>query len=146
MTDYEVHDLIYQNLDAYFQSISIFFTITSAYIVALYVFLHRAGLLLKFTGYGLYVAMYGAIFLTIRDVVTMGRYLITLSPQGIVEFREALKHESLLDFVTNASTSAVYSNPEAYGFILYVGYGVGAIIALSLFYLTFLHRWRHKAA
>lgn len=139
MTEAEITEQMVMMMELTLSGISVFFTIVSAYTVALYYFLHRAPVGLKLTAFG---------FFTLT--------LIFLAAFAVNSFSHAAGlQEALIDLGSRGRLSpvgerALGSGVLARGFIdemiramTWIGM---ALVYLALFHFTFFHRWPSRPA
>jgi len=140
MTEGEVVEQLVQFTNILLAGVSVFFTVVSAYIAALNYFIGSAAFiarLLAFTFITAVLAMLGAVMIG-----------GALSHQGLISRLDELNQEGALSaagraLLANSADQSFYgaaiSLDDAVRLGLWVIIGV---IYLSLFYLTFFHRWK----
>ena len=133
MTDAELYNLLTESIDAILATVSIYFTIVSAYIGALYFFLRRAPALLKLAAFTLLSG--GLLFLGLTMIgverMTSGAFYALLD-------RPLVSPE--------AQARSIYFGMEQmmvehYEVAVWAGWLVAFALYASMFYLTFVHRW-----
>jgi hypothetical protein len=137
MTEAELTNLVLQCASAVLQIVALYFTIVSAYVVALYYFLSRAPFLMKALAF---VFMSGALGFLGLTIIAIER-----TTSGVVAALRALPNR-----ITEAAPTNLY-----FGFDrlmegrvdlgVLAGWAMAFGIYLALFYLTFLHRWRERS-
>lgn len=117
---------------------SMFFTIVSAYIAALYFFLGAAGLGLRLLAFFVLTVSFlflGGLAFTVSDLIEV--IIAAWNQAGIpVTSEQRLRGLVLADG----------SNFHFYYFGALLGWAVAFIVYLALAYLTFGHRWRPGSA
>lgn len=133
MSEAEIVEGLIESVAAVLAVVSIYFTIVSAYIAALFYFLHRAPFLMKGIAF---------IFLS-GALVFLGLTTIALErlTAGLLTAWHALDGK-----VAQAPPLDLYFGFEAYvmddyRFAVWAGWVVAVSIYLGLFYLTFVRRW-----
>lgn len=139
VSESEILQGLFSSINAVMTLFSMFFTMVSAYIAALYFFLNRAPFALKLLAFAL--LSIGLVFLG-GSAATIQRILDGLYgawaklPQPIVSI-EALRNPIALPSLPGLSRVGI-SMQE-------IGVAIGWVTALSVYlalgYLTFLHRW-----
>jgi len=136
MTEADIADQIIQMMNLTLQGMGVVFTMVSAYVVALYYFLFRAPLVLKicaFAFFTLIVALFVFFMLGAFDHgAAINRALAELAQKGPLSpiGQAALKRGTL-------GTASI---DQELRLSIEVAFG---LVYLSLFYLTFFHRWTH---
>ncbi|MFZ1990494.1 MAG: hypothetical protein WAW96_12070 [Alphaproteobacteria bacterium] len=136
MMESDVANQIVQMMSLTLQGMGVVFSIVSAYVVALYYFLYRAPLILKlgsFLFFTLIVAL--LVFFTLgafdhgaaitRTLADMAQKA-PLTPIGQAALARGSLGTTSIDQELRLSIEAAF-----------------ALVYLSLFYLTFFHRWTH---
>ena len=136
MTEADIANQIIQMMGLTLQGMGIAFTIVSAYVVALYYFLYRAPVILK-VGSFLFFTLIAALFVffmlgafdhgaaierALQDLAQKG----PLSPIGQAALTRGNLGTSSIDEKLRLTIEAAFG-----------------LVYLSLFYLTFFHRWTH---
>ncbi|XBQ15663.1 MAG: hypothetical protein ABL308_11970 [Oceanicaulis sp.] len=140
MTEAEILELLSEGTANVLGLVSIYFTVVSAYIAALYYFLHRAPFLMKCVAL---IMLSGAFlflgFAAVGIERTLAGLFFALSAIPD-EARAALPPDNaeLLYF----GAEAVLAN--AYEYAVWLGWGVAGLVYLTMVYLTFLHRWARR--
>ena len=137
MSEAEILELLTEGTANVLGLVSIYFTVVSAYIAALYYFLHRAPFMLKLVAL---VMLSGAFlflgFAAVGIERTLSGLFVALAalPEGT---RAALPPDNadLLYFGLEAMLA------NAYEYAVWLGWGVAGLVYLSMVYLTLLHRW-----
>jgi hypothetical protein len=136
MTEADITGQIVQMMNLTISGISVFVTIVSAYIVAVFFFLHRAPIVLKLVAF---------LFFTLAVAFLM------LFMRGSFDHAHALQ-AALVELNQNGGLSPVGRAALARGVgaaegidttIQHVMWGALGLVYVVLFYLTFLHRWKH---
>jgi len=142
MTEAEILELLIEGASNVLGLVSIYFSVVSAYIAALFYFLHRAPFVMKV------VAMF----------MLSGAFLfLGFSAIGLERMLSGLFY-ALLDLPVAARTAHPPDNAvmlyfgadlvvaESYRYAVWLGWGVAALVYLAMVYLTFLHPWKRSAA
>lgn len=135
MTEAELLELLTEGIANVLALVSIYFTVVSAYIAALYYFLNRAPFLMRFVGF---VMFSGAMLFLGLAAIGIERMLA-----GEVHALEALPERAaappptMIQLYLGMDTVLA----ENYWMGIGLGWGVAAMVYLCMFYLTFLHRW-----
>ncbi len=138
MTEAEITEQMVMMMDLTLVGVSVFFSIVSAYIVALFYFLNRAPFGLKLTAYAFFTMTMAflAVFAANSFSHAAGLQLALielskttdLSPIGEIAVRSGVADRTALDQAIRAISWA----------------GMGLVYA-TLTYFTFVHRWRALA-
>ena len=116
---------------------SLFFGFISAYVVALYLFLHRAPLALKFLAFLL-------VTLAFIFIAAMGWNLQYIG-EGIHHAWAGLDHRAtgLANLGPPLIVRTIFI--DSHELTGWVAWGMGGILYVLLGYLTFVYRWPHRA-
>ncbi len=136
MTEADIDGQIIQMMDLTLQGMGVMFTIVSAYVVALYYFLYRSPVIMKisaFAFFSLIAALFvffmlgafdhgAAINRALAELAQRGQ----LSPIGQAALARGTLGTRSIDQELRLSIEAAFG-----------------LVYISLFYLTFFHRWTH---
>ncbi|MFW6300850.1 MAG: hypothetical protein ACOC20_08020 [Oceanicaulis sp.] len=142
MTEAEILELLSEGTANVLGLVSIYFTVVSAYIAALYYFLHRAPFMLKLVAL---IMLSGAFLFLGFAAVGIER---TLS--GLFFALAAIPEEARAALPPD-NAELLYFGMEvmlanAYEYAVWLGWGVAGLVYLSMVFLTFLHRWTRPEA
>ena len=137
MTEAELLELLMEGAANVLSLVGIYFTVVSAYIAALYYFLHRAPFAMKLAAV---IMLSGALLFLGLAAMGLERMLsglfFTLGAIPEAErFAPPPDNAELLYFGAELMIS------NAYEWGVWLGWGVAGLIYLTMVYLTFLHRW-----
>lgn len=140
MDEAKIMELLTDNTANVLGLLSIYFTVVSAYIAALYYFLRRSPLVMKaaamimLTGAFLFL---GFAALGIERMLSGLFFAMAALP---IEARDALapSHSGLF------SSGAEVLLANAYAFGVWLGWIMAALVYGTLVYLTFLHSWPQR--
>jgi hypothetical protein len=135
MTEADITGQLVQMMDMTINGTGLFFSMISAYIVAIFFFLHRAPVIMKLVGF---------LFFSLAAAFLM------LFMRGTFDHSHALQ-AALVELSQRGDLSPVGKAAMARGIgaegidatIQQVMFGALGLVYLTLFYLTFLHRWKH---
>lgn len=140
MTEAELLELLTEGTANVLALVSIYFTVVSAYIAALWYFLKRAPFVMKSLAF---IMLSGALlFLGFAAVgverLLSGQFMALQAMEG----RQAIPpaNSETLYFGLDLMISQRYE----YG--VWLGWAVAALVYVSCFHLTFLHRWPEPEA
>ena len=133
MTEGEVVNLLVEFMHVLLGGISIYFTIVSAYVVGLYAFLVRANIVLKIVSF---------LFFTLVFFFLMQfNYGAGVFQRGLVQVLADIEHTTGLSAAGQTALDSARSGLNAkVRTVMWLG---SLATYLSLFYLTFFHRWSH---
>jgi hypothetical protein len=140
MDEAKILELLTDNTANVLGLLSIYFTVVSAYIAALFYFLHRAPVLMKaaaltmLTGALMFL---GFAALGIERMLTGLFFAMAALP---IEARDALApgHAGLF----SSGAEVLLANAYAYG--VWLGWIMAALVYAAMVYLTFGHRWGQR--
>ena len=131
MTEAEISNQLLALSGLALSGVSVFFTLFSAYIVALYFFLHRAPLAMRLTVF---------LFLTLAFL-----YLVVFA-MGMSNHAMGL-HQALQDLAAakpvNAASHALLDGGDSNMNLRWMNVSALGLIYGALLYLTFFYRWEH---
>ena len=135
MSEAEILELRLETIQATLAVVSVFFTVITAYIAALYFFLQRAPWLLKATAFLMVTG--GVAFLAIIS------FNVERIAAGLVSAWNALPDRSAqagtIDFPLLSSLV-----DYRYSVLIFIGASSAALVYVALFYMTFLHPWARE--
>lgn len=137
MSEGELIELTFEATDAVLQIVALYFSIVSAYIAALYYFIHRAPMLLRLIAFAFVSA--ALLFLGITSIG------VERATSGVVAALHALPERT----AAPPSTAIYYGfdslliDTVDYGVI--AGWAMAGAIYLGLAYLTFVYRWERES-
>lgn len=136
MSEAELMELTFEATDAVLQVVALYFSIISAYIAALYYFIHRAPVLLRLLAFGFVSA--ALLFL---GIVSIG---VERAASGVIAALHTLPERQTLPPPAEAyfGLDTLLLGTVDVGII--AGWGMAGAIYLGLAYLTFLHRWDRR--
>lgn len=130
MTEADVIEQLIEYMNVLMMGVSVFFTIVSAYVVALYAFLARAGFFLKLFAFAFFTAGIG--FLIVFFLGAQVQHAGLIETLHWIESREGLSPAGQAALVN--SISGVDARIEK------VMWGVGLGFYIAAFFLTFFPR------
>lgn len=136
MTEAELIEATFDATDAVLGVVSIYFSIISAYVTAVYFFLSRSPFLMKLTAFAI---LSGAMAFLGLTIIGLER-----TTSGVIEALAAMP-----DRDAAPAPAQIYFGLDKlifnlYDYALYAGWLLAAILYISLFYLTFLHPWKQR--
>jgi hypothetical protein len=134
MSEAELTTLSIQCADAVLQVVAIYFSIVSAYIAALYYFLKQSPFLLKGIAFAF---LSGALAFLGITIIAIER-----TTAGVIAALHALPARIAAPPPTNLYFGLDVLAEGRVDIGVMAGWAMAFAIYLSLFYLTFLHRWR----
>jgi hypothetical protein len=137
MTESELLQTTMDAVGAAMSIFSLFFTIVSAYLVALYWFLHSSPMVMKLLAF----LVLSAAFVFIAAVGWNLQYF----GQGLSHAWDALQHKTT--GMQTLGPPFVVRSVFLDGRIIvsWIGWGLGTTVYVLLGYLTFFYRWPHSA-
>ena len=140
MSEAEILELLTEGTANVLGLVSIYFTVVSAYIAALYYFLHRAPFMLKLVAL---IMLSGAFLFLGFAAVGIERMLSGLF------FALAAIPLDMRDAAPPDNAGVLYFGAEvlltnSYQYAVWLGWGVAGLVYLAMVYLTFLHRWTRE--
>lgn len=132
MTEADLTQQIVGMMEIFYIAGSTSFAVISAYIVALYYFLHRSPWLLKFGAFAFFTL--SLFYLLVSTYGAVRHYTAVLKALEELQAREGLSALGNMALEPTADAVTAWSTTAAG--IVFVGLWV------ALVYLTFLHRWR----
>lgn len=137
MSEETILGLLIEGAESVLGLVSIYFTVVSAYLAALYYFLHRAPFLMKLVAM---LMLSGAFLFLGFSAMGIERLL-----SGLFFALEAIAPGDRLA-APPENAALLYFGAEAllvdaYRYAVWLGWGVAALVYLTMVYLTFLHRW-----
>ena len=122
-----------QMMDMTIAGIGVFFSIVSAYIVAIYFFLHRAPALLKIVGFSFFSLICAILFEFVSGTFDHARALV-------LTLIELSKHSALspVGLAAIARSQGAGSVNQVLQLAMLAGL---ALVYIALCYMTFFHRW-----
>ena len=136
MSEAELMELTFEATDTVLQVVALYFSIVSAYIAALYYFIHRAPVLLRLLAFGFVSA--ALLFL---GIVSVG---IERATSGVITALNALPERQALPPPTEVYFGLDTLLLDTVEIGVLAGWGMAAAIYLGLAYLTFLYRWERR--
>ena len=132
MTEAELTEQLLAANEQIYLAISVWFTVISAYILGLYWFLHKSGLLLRLEAFFMFTLVLG--FLAVTSFA-LARHSIGIT-LALHELAKTTELSALGKMATENTAAGVY-------FLLTRGaIALFGFIYLGLFYLTFFYRWK----
>lgn len=137
MTEYELLQISIDAASTLLSIFSLFFGFVSAYVVALYLFLFRAPLALRFLAFLL-------LTLAFIFIAAMGWNLQYLG-EGVHHAWAALKPKAtgMETLGPPLIVRTVFVDGQL--FTAWVSWAMGAVVYMLLAYLTFIYRWTHRS-
>lgn len=137
MTEADIIEQLVEFQNVLLFGVSIYFTVISAYIVALYAFLDEAGWLLKFISF---------VFLTVTlAFVGVFFYGSASFQMGLVAALEQLEQDQSVQLSPAGLAALSNYRSGIDDWIRYVVAGVGGTFYLALAVLTFWNGWRKRS-
>ena len=145
MTEAEILQALFSVIGSVITIFSLFFTLVSGYLAALYLFLSRAPFMLRFVAFAL--LSFGLVFLggsvAVLQTVQNGLFAAWAKiPTPVVNLRE------LRNPIPFAPSDALPVSQQEIG--VAIGWAVAGLVYAALAYLTFIYRWPsarvHEAA
>jgi hypothetical protein len=136
MTEAEILDRFFDTIQNVLTIFSIFFTLISGYLAALYLFLRQAPFVLRCIAFSLLTI--GLVFLG-GVAVTIQRLQEGLFASWSRLTQPSLSFHELVNPLPFDVASAIGMSQQHLGIAL--GWGVATLVYLALAYLTFLYRW-----
>ena len=138
MTEAEILDGLMEGTANVLAVVSIYFTIVSAYVTALFYVLGRAPALLKLVAFGMLSGAFLFLGLSIVGIERMLSGLFT----ALLALPERVAEPPPLPLPFYGEFEALLARQYEAGVAL--GFGLAALIYLALFIMTFLHRWPER--
>lgn len=135
MTEADLTSQIVGMMEIFYIAGSTAFAVISAYIIALYYFLHRSPWLMKFVAFSFFTLT--LFYLGASTYGAVRHYTAVLKALEELRAREGLSPLGNMALEPMADTVTAYSTTAAG--IVFIG------VWISLAYLTFLHRWRMES-
>ena len=136
MSEAELMELTFEATDTVLQVVALYFSIVSAYIAALYYFIHRAPVLLRLLAFGFVSA--ALLFL---GIVSVG---VERATSGVITALNALPERQTLPPPAEVYFGLDTLLLDTVEIGVLAGWGMAAAIYLGLAYLTFLYRWERR--
>jgi hypothetical protein len=137
MDEAKIMELLTDNTANVLGLLSIYFTVVSAYIAALYYFLHRAPVLMKAAAITMLTGALMFLGFAALGIERMLSGLFFAMAALPAEARHALapNHSGLF----SAGAEVLLTN--AYAFGVWLGWVMAALVYMAMVYLTFVHHW-----
>jgi len=143
MQESDIINQITQMMGVTLQGIGVVFSIVSAYVVALYYFLYRAPMILRLGAFLFFSLISVILFVFTKGAFEHGAALI----QGLQDIAATQHHLSAVGQAAlergGALTSDWLSVSSVDADLRLVITASLALVYVTLFYLTFFHRWTH---
>jgi hypothetical protein len=131
MTEADVIPQLVEFMNVLLVGISVYFTIVSAYLVGLHVFLVRSGFLMKLVAFLFFTLIFGFLM--------QFNYGVGVFHRGLVDTLALLEQTSGLSPAGQAALDSARSGLNAkVRTVMWLG---SVATYLALFYLTFFHQW-----
>lgn len=136
MSEAELTQLLFNAIDAVLTVFSLFFTLVSGYLAALYLFLAQAPLMLRVVAFGLLstgLVFLGGVAATVQNIqnglfAAWGK--LPAPTISLSELRNPVAIPAVLDNGWSLQEAGVA-----------IGWGVAICVYVALAYLTFVYRW-----
>ncbi|MFO1186384.1 MAG: hypothetical protein U1E87_02350 [Alphaproteobacteria bacterium] len=135
MTEAEITEQIVMMMDMTISGLAVFFSMISAYIVALFFFIHRAPIVLKLVAFVFFTLAVGFLLVFMRGTFDHSDALLaaladldkagTLGPVGKAALARGVGPQSVDAMIQNVMLGGL------------------ALVYLALIYLTFFRRWNN---
>ena len=135
MTEADFTEQIVMTMELFLLGVSVLFTLMSAYVVALYFFLRRAGIALR---------VWAFAFLSFT-IALLGVYSVGANRHNI-GLRRGLEDLAAREGLSPLGTMAIEAQADLVNSVTIQSlWVIGLALYAALAYLTFLHRWPEEA-
>lgn len=136
MSEAELTQQLFNAIDTVLSVFSLFFSLVSGYLAALYLFLAHAPLMLRVVAFALLstgLVFLGGVAMTVQNIqnglfVAWGK--LPAPTISVVQLRNPVAVAAVLDFGWSMQELGVA-----------IGWGVAICVYMALAYLTFVYRW-----